>query len=94
MKSYWTPEAIRDRTEIFDYIEHDNPRAALALDGLFEKAAQDLLSNPLIGRSGQVEGTREYVVSRNYLLVYDVVGDEVRVLRVWNPARGEWHTSG
>jgi plasmid stabilization system protein ParE len=34
----WTPEAIHDREVIYDYIEADNPVAALALDE-FLKAA-------------------------------------------------------
>ena len=33
MRLLWTPEAIADRDAIYDYIEPDNPRAALALDG-------------------------------------------------------------
>ena len=34
-------------------------------------------------------GTRELVVHRNYILVYDVAGDVVRILRVLH-ARREW----
>ena len=36
MELRWTPEAIQDREAIYDYIEADNPTAALALDELFE----------------------------------------------------------
>lgn len=32
MQLFWTPEAIQDRDEIYDYIEATNPVAALALD--------------------------------------------------------------
>lgn len=32
MELHWTPEAVRDREAIYDYIEADNPIAALALD--------------------------------------------------------------
>jgi toxin ParE1/3/4 len=35
MVLFWTPEAIQDRDDIFDYIEADNPVAALVLDELF-----------------------------------------------------------
>jgi plasmid stabilization system protein ParE len=35
MLLFWTPEAIQDRDEIFEYIEADNPVAALVLDELF-----------------------------------------------------------
>lgn len=38
---HWTPEAA-----IYDYIEADNPVAALALDALFEGKAGDLLDHP------------------------------------------------
>ena len=34
MELLWTPEAVRDREDIYDYIEEDNPLAALALDDL------------------------------------------------------------
>ena len=41
MKLFWTPEAIQARDDVYDYIEADNPAAALALDELFsEKAAR------------------------------------------------------
>jgi len=36
MELYWTLEAIRDREEVYDYIETDNPNAAIALDELIE----------------------------------------------------------
>ena len=39
MELFWTPEAIQDRSEIYDYIEADNPTAALALDELFAEKA-------------------------------------------------------
>jgi len=36
MGLFWTPEAIQDREDIYDYIESDKPAAALALDELFQ----------------------------------------------------------
>jgi len=39
MELFWTPEATQDRDEIYDYIEADNPAAALALDELFAEKA-------------------------------------------------------
>lgn len=39
MELCWTPEAIQDRDDIYDYIEADNPVAALDLDELFEEKA-------------------------------------------------------
>ena len=87
MDLVWTPEAIQDRDEIYDYIESDNPVAALALDELIAEKAGRLLDHPNLGRPGRIAGTRELVAHRNYILVYDLTGDLVRVLRVLHAAR-------
>lgn len=84
---FWTPEAIQDRDEIYDYIEADNPVAALALDELFEEKAGRLVDHPGLGRPGREVGTRELVAHESYILVYDATTDLVRVLRVLHAAR-------
>ena len=89
MELLWTPEAIQDREAIYDYIEVDNPAAALALDELFAEKAARIVEHPNLGRLGRVTGTRELVVHQNYILVYDLSGDLVRVLRVLHVAR-QW----
>ena len=92
MDLFWTPEAIADRVGIYDYIEADKPTAALALDEIFSEKAWLLIHHPGLGRKGRVMGTRELVVHPNYLLVYDVVGEHVRVLRVLHAAM-QWPPS-
>lgn len=87
MELLWTSEAIRDRDEIYDYIEIDNTVAALALDELFSEKAGRLVDHPDLGRPGRVTGTRELVAHHNFILIYDLVGDRVRVLRVLHTAR-------
>lgn len=87
----WTPEAIRDREAIYDFIEADNPVAALMLDELLEQHAGRLIDHPGLGRPGRVAGTRELVAHPNYLLIYDVKNDLVRMLRVLHAAR-QWPT--
>ncbi|CAM2176120.1 putative toxin Y4kP [Paraburkholderia sacchari] len=89
MELFWTPEAIQDRDDIYDYIEADNPAAALDLDELFEEKAMLLVDHPNLGRRGRVADTRELVAHRNYLLIYDVSGDQIRVLSVVHAAR-QW----
>lgn len=89
MELFWTPEAIQDRDEIYDYIEADNPAAALVLDDLFEEKAGRLVNHPEIGRPGREAGTRELVAHKNYIFVYDVTTSLVRVLRVLHAAR-QW----
>ena len=61
----------------------------MALDELIGQKARHLVRHPQLGRPGRVEHTRELVVHRNYILVYDVAGDLVRVLRVLHAAR-QW----
>jgi len=46
MGLFWTPEAIQDREDIYDYVESDDPAAALALDELFQEKAARLLDHP------------------------------------------------
>lgn len=89
MRLFWTPEAAADRNAIYDYIEADNPRAAVEMDEQFGRRAAQLTAHPMIGRRGRVEKTRELVVHPNYLLVYDIRGDRIRILRVLHAAR-QW----
>lgn len=89
MKLRWTPEAIHDRDSIYDYIQTDNPSAALALDEKFSELARHLVVHPRIGRPGRVEGTRELVVHQSYILIYDTSKDVIRVLRVLHTSR-QW----
>lgn len=89
MKQVWTEEAEQDRDSIYDRIEAENPPAAVELDMRFDRRAEQLVGHPLIGRAGRVPGTRELVVRPNYLLVYDIDGDTVRILRVLHAAQ-QW----
>ncbi len=83
----WTRPAGIDRREIREYIAQDNPAAALALDELFSEKSGRLVDHPGIGRPGRVAGTRELVAHQNYIIIYDVAGDVVRILRVLHAAR-------
>jgi addiction module RelE/StbE family toxin len=89
MELFWTPDATQDREDIYDHIEADNPAAALSLDEMFAQKAGRLVDHPGLGRLGRVTGTRELVVHQNYILVYDVAANAVRVLRVLHAAR-QW----
>jgi addiction module RelE/StbE family toxin len=89
----WTPEALDDRRAIHLHIRQDNPRAAIAMDELFEAAAERLATTPRMGRPGLVEGTRELIPHESYRLVYEIIDDVIWVLtlvhtrRQWPPAR-------
>jgi|GEM_PF-2163163 len=51
---FWTPEAKQDREDIYDYVEADNPVAALSLDELLAKNAEYLVEHPGLGRVRRV----------------------------------------
>ena len=92
MKLIWTRLAHIDRAAIRTYIAQDNPAAALALDTVFSRRTRQLIAHPDIGRPGRVAGTRELVVHENFIVVYDVAGDLVRILRILHAAR-QWPPS-
>lgn len=94
MRVVWTPEALQDRIDVWDYIVADNPQAAVRLDELFSDAAAKLAEHPQLGRPGKIHGTRELIPHQSYRLVYEISGETVWMLalvhtsRQWPPARG------
>ena len=87
MRLVWTRLANTDRQKIREYIAQDNPAAALALDELFSEKTKRLVDHPNLGRPGRVAGTRELVAHQNYILIYNTVGDQVRLLRILHASR-------
>lgn len=88
MNLVWSAYALADREQIFDYIEADNPHAAIAVDERIALAAQQLRRFPESGRPGRVEGTRElFIAGLHYIAVYAVLPDRVRILRVLHGAQ-------
>jgi len=84
----WSVLAITDREEIFDYIEADSPRAAIAVDERILRCVEGLARFPEMGRTGRIEGTRELVISRTpYIAAYRIAGGAVRILRVLHGAQ-------
>ena len=49
MRVIWTPEALQDRADVWDYIAADNPQAAARMDELFSDAAVRLADYPKLG---------------------------------------------
>ena len=77
----------QDRRAICDYIETRDVQAALELDKLFSTKATKLTTVPQLGKPGRVPGTRELVAHKRYVLVYEVAGNQIQVLRVLHTAR-------
>jgi len=84
------PAAHADLSDIYDYYAERNPAAADRVVGAIFKAANGLAQFPLMGKQGEVSGTRERLVTRYpYRIVYHIVGDTVEVLRIIHGAR-QW----
>ena len=89
MKIRWTPEALRDRLAIFDYIAEDAPAAAVRLDELFSESVNRLSRHPGLGQPGKIEGTRELIPHQSYRIVYEVHQETVWILTLVHIAR-QW----
>ncbi len=77
-----------DRERIFDFIEQDDPRTAMAVDERIASQVLVLLQFPEGGRPGRVEGTRELIIRRTpYIVAYRVRQYCVRILRVLHSAQ-------
>jgi addiction module RelE/StbE family toxin len=85
----WKATAVADLLAIVDYISDDSPDAAQALKDEIEAKASHLPENPRLYRAGRVDGTREMVVRRNYVVVYTENPRAVTILRVLHTAQ-QW----
>lgn len=77
----WRPQAREAFLEILGYIEERNLIAAADLQSAIETAVDGLPAFPFTGRRGREDGTRELVVTANYIVVYQV-GDKIEVIDV------------
>lgn len=88
MRIRFTPRARDDLIEINDYIAVENPHAARRVASTIRDQVRILATHPLLGRRGEVPGTRELVIDRYpYLLAYRINGDTVEILAIWHTAR-------
>lgn len=88
MRLVWDSFALADRRAIYDYIEPEDPRAAVRIDERLSGAVTRLSDFPHSGRPGRVDGTRELVVGGTpYIIAYRVEPDQVRLLRFLHGAQ-------
>ena len=88
MKIRWTARAAVDLEYIVNYIRKDNPAAALRMARTIYRGIAGLRDFPRSGRTGLAEDTRELVFSP-YIVVYEILNDQVRVLRIRHAAQ-DW----
>ncbi|MDP6832853.1 MAG: type II toxin-antitoxin system RelE/ParE family toxin [Alphaproteobacteria bacterium] len=77
----WTLPALRQLEDIQDYIAEHNPRTAFELaERIRLQVNEQLPEQPLSGRNGRVDGTRELVISGSKYIVAYRVKDDVEIL--------------
>ena len=70
------------------FLFDQNPAVAIDTTRQIYEAAAGLKQFPKTGRPGRKEGTRELVLAPlPYLVVYEIVDEKVRVLRILHGAR-------
>lgn len=93
MKIVWTEPARQDLHNIFEYTSEESPKAARSLLSDIKERVIHLQDNPLIGRMGRINGTRELVMTgTHYILPYRVQANQVQILAVFHSAR-KWPNS-
>lgn len=89
MKLRWMPQALRDIDAIRRYIAQDNPAAAREWIANLQSRARGAATAPLDGRvvpEADLPEVRKVFV-RTYRIVYQVKGDELQVLTVFEGSR-------
>ena len=88
MRLRWTRSALRDLESIGDHVGTESARAASALVSDILRRVEALRDQPRMGRTGRVEGTREFVVTgTSYLVAYRLTHTSIDVLAVLHCAR-------
>ncbi len=82
LPTIWSEMATADMEQLVAYVGERNPRAARVLRNLIVDTAERLGAYPNMYRDGREPNTREAVVHPNYILIYQVELNAVRVLRV------------
>ncbi|HYY72575.1 MAG TPA: type II toxin-antitoxin system RelE/ParE family toxin [Candidatus Bathyarchaeia archaeon] len=88
MRVRWTTPAREQFVSACEYIAADNRGAAAGTADKIWKSTQLLGRQPMAGRPGRVDGTRELVVvGAPFIVAYRVASNEVEILAVMHAAR-------
>lgn len=85
----WTATALLNLADILDRVRVESPQGADMLAAEIGAKTGRIASNLKLYRVGRVRGTREAVVTENYLMVYRVAGDVAQILNLLH-TRQQW----
>lgn len=81
MRLLWTRLALNDRSAIFH--QHD-AHTAIEIDVVIEEKTEELIQHPECGDPCIMEGIYMKDIHHGYVMVYDIAGKQVRILRLLN----------
>lgn len=86
-KIVWTKNAIKNRTDIFDYWNNRNKSKIFSkkLYKEFSEAVNLLKYNPEIGIISDYNF--RHLLIRNYLIFYEIKTTEIVILKIWDGNR-------
>lgn len=89
MSVRFTPLALHDLDTVGDWIARDDPDRARSFTKELRQKAIDIGGQPRIYPLAPFFGTREVRrrLHKGYLIFYDLIGGDVRILRVLHGAR-------
>lgn len=86
----WSPEAFADLAKEHRYLIIRNRTGARNQLGRIRRAARALMTFPQMGAQVTFDDQTAFVFvvpGTEYLLIYDIAGDVVRIRRVWSGRR-------
>jgi addiction module RelE/StbE family toxin len=89
MKVYWTLNAIRHLTNIYEYIALNSPTYARRMVDRITRRSEQISAQPLSGRKVpeyEAEDIRE-LIEKPYRIIYRVKQDQIDVLAVIHGAQ-------
>jgi toxin ParE1/3/4 len=90
VKVRWLKRGAKSLRAIHAHIALDNPNAARRVVQRIKTSVDRLRTFPASGRSGQVPGTMELVITNlPYIVVYRLSNEAVEILRVFRSSR-DW----
>ena len=79
----WSPTAITELDDVYDYIDFRNPKAALRVKISIVETAAQLGHFPEIGQAVERKGLRRQVIAGlPYILIYRVTDSAVEIISV------------
>ena len=87
----WSEQALVQLEEMHEYLYSRNPVAADHTVALVHTAAQNLATNPYMGRSVNDELREKVVVGTEFIIHYSIAGQEISIVGIYHSKQKRPH---